>query len=150
MPASKWFAKAPMRMMSLLLNERERWELALKVHVDVDVDVQIHLLHLVSPRDKVIAPVRSKLTNPMIIMMIMRTSLWTPSHPSSFGHIYLLFRLLKWALSRWWTTQGGLTMCTRRGTPIPLFGKSNLMRTSVFGLSLMLIGMSPLSLARIT
>jgi hypothetical protein len=74
-----------MRMMSLLLNERERWELALKVYVDVDV--QIHLLHLVSPRDKVIVPVRSKLTNPMIIMMIMRTSLWTPSHPSSFGHL---------------------------------------------------------------
>jgi hypothetical protein len=85
-----------MRMMSLLLNGRERWELALKVHVDVDVP--IHLLHLFSPRAKVIAPVRSKLTNPMIIMMIMRTSLWTPSHLSSFGHLYLLVRLLKWAL----------------------------------------------------
>jgi hypothetical protein len=28
-------------------------------------------------------------------MMIMRTSLWTPSHPSSFGHLFLLVRLLK-------------------------------------------------------
>jgi hypothetical protein len=95
-PASKWFAKAPVRMMSLSLNGRERWELALKLLVGVVVP--IHLLHLVNPRDKVIASVQSKLTNPMITMMIMRTSLWTHSHPSSFGHLYLLVRLLKWAV----------------------------------------------------
>jgi hypothetical protein len=37
MPASKWFAKGPMRMMSLLLKGREKWELVLKVHVSVVV-----------------------------------------------------------------------------------------------------------------
>jgi hypothetical protein len=136
------------RMMSLSLSGRGRWDLALKLLVGVVVPT--HLQHLVNPRDKVIAPVQSKLTNPMITMMTMRTPLWTPSHPSSFGHPFLLVRLLKWALSRWWTTQGGHTTCTRRGIPIPLFGKKNLMRTSTFGLSLMRIGMSPLSLARIT
>jgi hypothetical protein len=82
-----------MRMMSLSLNGRERWELAIKLLVGVVIPT--HLLHLVNPRDKVIAPVQSKLTNPMITMMIMRTSLWTPSHPSSFGHLFLLVRLLK-------------------------------------------------------
>jgi hypothetical protein len=137
-----------MRMMFLLLNGRERWELALKLLVGVVVP--IHLLHLVNPKDKVTVPVQSKLTNPMITTMIMRTYPWTPSHPSSFGHLYLLVRLLKWELSRWWTTQGGLTMCTRRGIPTLLFGKRNLIRTFAFGLSLMRIGMSPLSLARIT
>jgi hypothetical protein len=48
---------------------------------------------------------------------------------SSLGPLFLLVRQLKWASSRWWTTRGGLTMCTRKGTPIPLFGKRNLMRT---------------------
>jgi hypothetical protein len=73
-----------MRMMSLSLNGRERWELAIKVHVGVVVP--IHLLPLVAPPDKFIEPVQSKLTNRMIIMMIMRTFPWTPSQPSSFGH----------------------------------------------------------------
>jgi hypothetical protein len=57
-----------MRMMSLSLSGRERWELALKLLVGVVVPT--HLQHLVNPRDKVIAPVQSKLTNPMITMMI--------------------------------------------------------------------------------
>jgi hypothetical protein len=63
-----------------------------------------HQLLPVNPRDKVIVPVQSKLTNPMITMMIMRTFLWTPSLLSSFGHPSLLVRLLKWELSGWWIT----------------------------------------------
>jgi hypothetical protein len=38
-PASKWFVKAPMRMMFLSLNERERWELALKLLVGVAIPI---------------------------------------------------------------------------------------------------------------
>jgi hypothetical protein len=82
-----------------LAQRKRKGELALKPLVDVVVP--IHQLLLVNLRDKVIVPVQSKLTNPMITMMIMRTSLWTPSHPSSFGHPSLLVRLLKWELSGW-------------------------------------------------
>jgi hypothetical protein len=67
----------------------------------VVVVVPIHQLLLANPRDKVIVPVPSKLTSPMITTMIMRISLWKPSPPSSFGHPFLLVRLLKWALSGW-------------------------------------------------
>jgi hypothetical protein len=115
-----------MKMMFLSLKGRGKWELALKVLVDVVVP--IYQLLLVAPRDKVIELVQSKLINWMTIMMAMRTFLWKPSHPSSFGHLCLLVQQLKWELSRWWTIQGGLTMCTRRGTPIPLSGKRSLMR----------------------
>jgi hypothetical protein len=96
-PASKWFAKDPMKMTFLSLKGRGKGELALKLLVVVP----IHQLLLVNQRDKVIVPVPSKLTNPMITMMIMRTSLWKPSHPSSFGHLSLLVQLLKWGLSGW-------------------------------------------------
>jgi hypothetical protein len=137
-----------MKMTFLSLKGGGKEELALKLLVDMVVP--IHQLLLVNPRDKVIAPVQSKLTNPMITMMIMRTSLWTPSHPSSFGHPSLLVRLLKWELSGWWITQGGHTTCTRRGIPTPLFGKRSLTRTSAFGLSSMPIGMSPSFSARTT
>jgi hypothetical protein len=88
-----------MKMTFLSLKGRGKGELALKLLVVVVVP--IHQLLLVNPRDKVIVPVPSKLTNPMITMMIMRTFLWTLSHPSSFGHPSLLVRLLKWGLSRW-------------------------------------------------
>jgi hypothetical protein len=98
-PASKWFVKDPMKTTCLSLKGRGKGELALKPLVVVDVP--IHRLLLVSPRDKVIVPVPSKLTNPMITMMIMRISPWKPSPPSSFGHPSLLVRLLKWGLSGW-------------------------------------------------
>jgi hypothetical protein len=98
-PASKWFAKDPMKMTFLSLKGRGKGELALKPLVVMVVP--IHQLLLVSPRDKVIVPVPSKLTNPMITMMIMRISLWKPSPPSFFGHPSLLVQLLKWGLSRW-------------------------------------------------
>jgi hypothetical protein len=91
-PASKWFAKGPMRMMSLLLKGRERWELVLKVHVGVVI--LIHQLPLVAPRDKVTEPVQSKLTNRMTIMMTMRTFPWTRSQPLSLGHQDLLVQQL--------------------------------------------------------
>jgi hypothetical protein len=150
MPASKWFAKDPMKMMFLSLKGRGKWELALKVLVDVDVAVPIHRLLLVAPRDKVIEPVQSKLINWMTIMMTMKTSLWKPSHPSSFDHLCPLVQQVKWELKGWWTIQEGLTTCTRRGTPIPLSGKRSLMRTSAFGSSSIQIGMSPSFLARTT
>jgi hypothetical protein len=67
----------------------------------VVVVVPIHRQLLANPRDKVIVPVPSKLTNPMITMMIMRTSLWKPSPRSSFGHPNLLVQPLKWGLSGW-------------------------------------------------
>jgi hypothetical protein len=65
------------------------------------VVVPIHRLLLASPRDKVIVPVPSKLTNLMITMMIMRISPWKPSPLSSFGHPSLLVWPLKWELSGW-------------------------------------------------
>jgi hypothetical protein len=99
---------------------------------------------------KVTEPVQSKLTNRMTSMMTMRTFPWTRSQPLSLGHQDLLVQQLWWASSRWWTTQGGLTMCTKKGKLIPLFGKRNLMQTSVFGSSLMRIGMRPWFLARTT
>jgi hypothetical protein len=46
-PASKWFAKDPMKMMFLSLKGRGKWELALKLLVDVVVP--IHQLLLVAP-----------------------------------------------------------------------------------------------------
>jgi hypothetical protein len=73
-----------MKTTSLSLKGRGKGELALKLLVVVVVP--IHRLLLASPRDKVIVPVPSKLTNPMITMMIMRTSPWKPSPRSSFGH----------------------------------------------------------------
>jgi hypothetical protein len=88
-----------MKMTFLSLKGRGKGELALKP-LEVVV-AQIHQLLLASPRDKVIVPVPSKLTNPMITMMIMRTSPWKPSPLSSFGHPSLLVRLLKWGLSGW-------------------------------------------------
>jgi hypothetical protein len=98
-PASKWFTKDPMKMTFLSLKGRGKGERALKPLVVVVVP--IHQLLLANPRDKVIVPVPSKLTSPMITMMIMRISPWKPSPPSSFGHQSLLVRLLKWALSGW-------------------------------------------------
>jgi hypothetical protein len=49
-PASKWFEKAPMRMMYLLLKGRRRWAQVLKVHVGVAA--LIHQLLLVAPLAK--------------------------------------------------------------------------------------------------
>jgi hypothetical protein len=86
-----------MKTTFLSLKGRGKGELALKLLVVVPT----HLLLLASPRDKVIVPVPSKLTNPMITMMIMRTSPWTPSPRSSFGHLDLLVQPLKWGLSGW-------------------------------------------------
>jgi hypothetical protein len=83
----------------LSLKGRGKGELALKLLVAVVVPT--HLLLLASPRDKVIVLVPSKLTNPMITMMIMRTSPWTPSPRSSFGHLDLLVQPLKWGLLGW-------------------------------------------------
>jgi hypothetical protein len=91
-PARKWFKKAPMRMMSLLLKGRGRWELVLKVHVGVVA--LIHQLPLVAPLAKVTEPIQSKLTNQMTIMMTMRTFPWTRSQPLSLGHQDLLVRQL--------------------------------------------------------
>jgi hypothetical protein len=88
-----------MKMTFLSLKGRGKGERALKPLVVVVV--QIHQLLLANPRDKVIVPVPSKLTSPMITTMITRISLWKPSPPSSFGHPFLLVRLLKWALSGW-------------------------------------------------
>jgi hypothetical protein len=139
-PASKWFKKVPMRMMSLLLRGRGRWALVLKV--PVGVAALIHQLRLVAPLAKVIVLAPTKRTNRMIIMMTKKTSPWTRSRHLSLGPQNLLVWQLQGVSSRRCTTQGGLTMCTRRGTPIPLFGKSNLMRTSGFGSSSMRIGMS--------
>jgi hypothetical protein len=59
-PASKWFVKAPMKMMFLSLKVRGKWELALNLLVDVVVP--IHQLLLVAPRDKVIVLVQSSPT----------------------------------------------------------------------------------------
>jgi hypothetical protein len=88
-----------MKMTFLSLKGRGKGELAPKLLVVVVVP--IHLLLLASPRDKVIAPVPSKLTNPMITVMIMRTSPWKPSPRSSFGHPSLIVQPLKWGLSGW-------------------------------------------------
>jgi hypothetical protein len=98
-PASKWFVKDSMKTTCLSLKGRGKVELALKPLVVVVVP--IHRLLLASPRDKVIVPVPSKLTNPMITMMMMRISPWKPSPLSSFGHPSLLVRPLKWGLSGW-------------------------------------------------
>jgi hypothetical protein len=88
-----------MKMTFLSLKGKGKGERALKPLVVVVVP--IHQLLLANPRDKVIVPVPSKLTSPMITTMIMRISLWKPSPPSSFGHPFLLVRLLKWGLSGW-------------------------------------------------
>jgi hypothetical protein len=69
--ASKWFERAPMRMMCLLLKGRGRWGQVLKVHVGMVA--LIHQLLLVAPLAKVIVPVPSKPINRIIIMMTMRT-----------------------------------------------------------------------------
>jgi hypothetical protein len=98
-PTSKWFAKDLMKMTFLSLKGRGKGERALKPLVVVVIP--IHQLLLANPRDKVIVPVPSKLTSPMITMMIMRISLWKPSPLSSFGHPSLLVRPLKWGLSGW-------------------------------------------------
>jgi hypothetical protein len=124
-----------MKMTFLSLKGKGKGELALKLLVDVVVP--IHQLLLVAPQNKVIGPVQSKLINRMTIMTTMKTSLWKPSHPSSFDHPSPLVQQLKWELSGWWTILGGLTMCTRKGTPIPLSGKRSLMQTSGFGSSSM-------------
>jgi hypothetical protein len=86
-----------MKTTCLSLKGRGKGELALKPLVVVVV--LIHRLLLASPRDKVIVPVPSKLTNPMITMMIMRISPWKPSPLSSFDHPSLLVQPLKWGLS---------------------------------------------------
>jgi hypothetical protein len=78
----------PMKTTFLSLKGRGKGELALKLLVVVVIP--IHRLLLASPRDKVIVPVPSKLTNLMITMMIMRTSPWKPSPRSSVGHPNLL------------------------------------------------------------
>jgi hypothetical protein len=83
-----------MKTMFLSLKGRGKGELALMLLVVVVI--LILLLLLASPRDKVIMPVPSKHTNPMTIMMTMRTSPWTPSPRSSFGHQDLLVQPLKW------------------------------------------------------
>jgi hypothetical protein len=88
-----------MKTKFLSLKGRGKGELALKLLVVVVIPT--HLLLLASPQDKVIVPVPSKLTNPMITMMTMRTSPWKPSHRSSFGHPDLLVQPLKWGLSGW-------------------------------------------------
>jgi hypothetical protein len=88
-----------MKTTFLSLKGRGKEELALKLFVVVVVPT--HLLLLASPRDKVIVPIPSKLTNPMITMMIMRTSPWKPSPRSSFGHLDLLVQPLKRGLSGW-------------------------------------------------
>jgi hypothetical protein len=80
----------------------------------------------------------------------MKTFPWTHSQPLSLGPHDLLVRQLKWASSRRWTTREGLTTCTRKGTPIPHFGKRNFMRIFVFGSSSMRIGTSLSSLAKST
>jgi hypothetical protein len=85
-----------MKTKFLSLKGREKGELALKLLVVVVVPTL--LLFLASPRDKVIVPAPSKLTNPMITMMTMRTSPWKPSPRSSFGHLDLLVQPLKWGL----------------------------------------------------
>jgi hypothetical protein len=97
--ASKWFAKALMKMMFLSLKGRGKGELALKLLVDMVVP--IHQLLLVAPQNKVIEPVQSKLINRMTIMMTMKTSLWKPSRPLSFDHPSPLVQQLKWELSGW-------------------------------------------------
>jgi hypothetical protein len=88
-----------MKTTCLSLKGRGKGELALKLLMVVVIP--IHWLPLASPRDKVIMPVPSNLTNPMITTMIMRISLWTPSPLSSFGHRSLLVQPLKWGLSGW-------------------------------------------------
>jgi hypothetical protein len=95
-PARKWFAKDPMKMMFLSLKGRGKGELALKLLVVVAIP--IHQLLLVAPRNKVIEPVQSKLINRMTTMMTMNISFWKPSHPSSFDHLCLLVQQLKWEL----------------------------------------------------
>jgi hypothetical protein len=120
-----------MRTMFLLLKERGRWAQVLNAHVDEAV--QTYQLPLVAPLAKVTVPAPSKHINRITTTMITKTYPWTRFQLSSLGPFYLLVLQLKWASSRWWTTRGGLTMCTRNGTLIPLFGKSNLMRTLIFG-----------------
>jgi hypothetical protein len=88
--------KAPTKTTFLSLKGRGKGELALKLLVVVVVPTLLQLL--TSPRDKVIVPVPSKHTNPMTIMMTMRTSPWKPSPHSSFGHQDLLVQPLKWGL----------------------------------------------------
>jgi hypothetical protein len=95
-PASKWFVKAPMKMMFVSLKGRGKGELALKLLVDVVVP--IYQLLLVAPQNKVIKPVQSKLINRMTTRMTMKISLWKPSHPSSFDHLCLPVQQLKWEL----------------------------------------------------
>jgi hypothetical protein len=85
-----------MKTTFLSLKGRGKGELALKLLVVVVVPTL--LLLLASPRDKVIVPVPRKHTNPMTIMMTMRTSPWKRSHCSSFGHQDLLVQPLKWGL----------------------------------------------------
>jgi hypothetical protein len=85
-----------MKTTSLSLKGRGKGELALKLLVVVVVPTL--LLLLANPRDKVIVPVPSKHTNPMTIMMTMRTSPWKLSPRSSFGHQDLLVQPLKWGL----------------------------------------------------
>jgi hypothetical protein len=87
-----------MKTTFLSLKGRGKGELALKLLMVVVVPTL--LLLLVSPRDKVIVPVPSKHTNPMTIMMTMRTSPWKLSPHSSFGRLSLLVQLLR-VLSGW-------------------------------------------------
>jgi hypothetical protein len=91
-PASKWFEKALMRMMYLLLKGRGKWAQVLKVHVDVAA--LIHQLLLVAPLAKVTVPAPSKHIKQMTAMMTMKTSLWTRSLPLSLGPHGLLVRQL--------------------------------------------------------
>jgi hypothetical protein len=88
-----------MKTTFLSLKGRGKGKLALRLLVVVVVPT--HLLLLASPRDKVIVPVPNKHTNPIIIMMTMRTSPWKPSLRSSFGHPDLLVLPLRWGLSGW-------------------------------------------------
>jgi hypothetical protein len=90
--ASKWFKKAPMSMMSLLLKGRGRWAVVVKVHMGVVA--LIHQLPLVAPLAKVTVPAPSKLINRMTIMMTMKTSPWIRSPPLSLGCQGLLVRPL--------------------------------------------------------
>jgi hypothetical protein len=92
MPASKWFEKALMRMMYLLLKRRGRWAQVLKIHMGVVA--LIHQLLLVAPLAKVTVPAPSKHINRMTTMMAMKTSLWTRSLPLSLGPHGLLIRQL--------------------------------------------------------
>jgi hypothetical protein len=85
-----------MKTTFLSLKGRGKGEQVLKLLVVVDVPTL--LLPLASPRDKVIVPVPSKHTNPMTIMMTMRTSPWKPFPRSSFDHQDLLVLPLKWGL----------------------------------------------------